>query len=104
MAEAPGTAGAVEAKEENMRGKEDGLPRRCAPRNDRGKTCDGCRFLRIEAPVNRYDVWHACCTDPDKHMPGEQRTVDTAPAGSERGPVMIRRPRWCRRGKDPSTR
>ena len=66
-----------------------------------GKFCDGCGFLRIEAPVNRYDVWHACCTDPDKHMPGEQRTVDTAPAGSERGPVMVRRPRWCGRKRQP---
>ena len=58
--------------------------------------CDGCRFLQIERPVNRYDVWHACCTEPDKPAwLGARRTVDTAPASSELGPIRIRRPVWC---------
>lgn len=65
--------------------------------------CDGCRYLEIERPVNRYDVWRACCTDPDKPMTGARRTVDTAPAGSEHGPLGIRRPRWCGgKGSGPS--
>ena len=67
------------------------------------KLCDGCRFLQIERPVNRHDVWHACCTDPDKPLPGARRVVDTAPAGSERGPAGIRRPRWCRRSASRGT-
>ena len=65
--------------------------------------CDGCHFLQIERPVNRYDVWHACCTDPEKPLPGARRVVDTAPAGSERGPAGIRRPRWCRRSASRGT-
>ena len=60
--------------------------------------CDGCEALRIERPVNRYDVWHACCTEPDKPAwLGARRTVDTAPASSELGPIRIRRPVWCGR-------
>ena len=59
--------------------------------------CDGCRYLQLQRPVNRYDLWHACCTDPEKPAwLGGRRVVDTAPAGSERGPAGIRRPVWCR--------
>ena len=61
--------------------------------------CDGCGCLQIEEPVNRYDVWRACCCDPDKPMPGERRTVATAPASWERGPIRIPRPKWC--GENP---
>ncbi len=57
--------------------------------------CDGCALLQIEEPVNRYDVWRACCCDPDKPMPGERRTVATAPSSWERGPIRIPRPKWC---------
>jgi hypothetical protein len=57
--------------------------------------CDGCGFLQIERPVNGYDVWRACCCDPDKPMPGARRVVGSAPAGSKRGPIGVQRPRWC---------
>ena len=63
--------------------------------------CDGCGFLEIEPPVNRYDVWRACCCDPDKPLPGARRVVGVAPGGSRTGPVGVRRPRWCGRGKTP---
>ena len=65
--------------------------------------CDGCGWLVVEPPVNRYDNWRACCCDPDKPMHGARRVVSTAPAGSERGPVGIQTPVWCkknRRGAD----
>ena len=58
--------------------------------------CDGCASLEIEEPVNRYDVWRACCCDPDKPAAGARRVVDTAPAGSASGPFGITRPAWCR--------
>lgn len=58
--------------------------------------CDGCGWLEIERPVNCYDVWRACCCDPDKPMPGARRVVGVAPAGSKRGPIGVQRPRWCR--------
>ena len=64
--------------------------------------CDGCGWLEIEAPVNGYDVWRACCCDPEKPMRGSRRVVCTAPAGSQRGPAGIRTPVWCRRGETPS--
>ena len=62
--------------------------------------CDECRFLQVEPPVNRYDVWRACCCDPKKPMPGARRVVGTAPASSETGPLRIQTPVWCVRG-DP---
>lgn len=61
--------------------------------------CDECRFLRVEPPVNRYDVWRACCCDPKKPVTGPRRVVGTAPVCSELGPVGIQTPAWCRRGK-----
>ena len=65
--------------------------------------CDGCEWLEIEPPVNRYDNWRACCCDPDKPMHGARRVVSTAPAGSERGPVGIQTPVWCGRGTTPQS-
>ena len=67
----------------------------------RVEMCDGCGCLEIERPVNRYDCWRALCCDPDKPAwLGARRTAATAPACSERGPVGIRRPKWCG-GKRP---
>ena len=60
------------------------------------RLCDACRFLMIEAPVNRYDVWRALCCDKDKPVPGARRVVATASARSETGPVRIETPVWCR--------
>ena len=61
------------------------------------RICDECQMLMIEAPINKYDVWQACCCDPKKPMPGARRVVGTAPASSETGPVRIATPAWCRR-------
>lgn len=64
--------------------------------------CDGCRWCRIERPVNRYDVWRAHCTDPDKPAwLGGERVVGTAPERSERGPERIGRPAWCQKERPP---
>lgn len=58
--------------------------------------CDGCGWLEIERPVNRYDVWRACCCDPDKPLPGKNRVVGVAPYSAAEGPAGIQRPLWCR--------
>lgn len=64
--------------------------------------CDGCRWCRIERAVNRYDVWLAHCTDPDKPgWLGGERVVGVAPECSERGPERIVRPVWCQKERPP---
>ena len=83
-----------EAEKENR----DLIHRKRSPFPGRGEgSCDECRFLQVEPPVNRYDVWRACCCDPKKPVMGARRVVGTAPACSELGPVGIRRPKWCGR-------
>ena len=64
---------------------------------DETASCDGCEHLTIEPPVNRYDVYRACCCDSDKPMHGPRRVVDTAPFGAARGPTGIQRPVWCKK-------
>ena len=63
------------------------------------RTCDNCRFLQIVPPVNKYDVWQACCCDPKKEVLGERRVIATAPASSKTGPGGLYTPAWCRRGR-----
>ena len=59
--------------------------------------CDGCAALSFEPPMNRYDVWLACCRDEDKPVLGTRRVVAT---GQTRPPRQIERPAWCRKKRD----
>ena len=66
--------------------------------------CNGCRFLRWE---HFRGTWAALCTDPDKPMMGERRTLQVGEVWPESGEPAVIRPVWCRQtpelGANPST-
>ena len=74
----------------------DGLPRRCAPRNDRGdreRDCRGCGALCYE----HEGTWHrASCTDSSRTPRGEKRrTLLASRLDIEAAEAPIVRPKWC---------
>jgi len=92
----------------NDRGDEgDGLPRRCAPRNDRGtdchglrprndrkeRDCRGCGTLCYEHEAGRHT---AHCTDSSRTPRGEKRrTLLVSRLDIEALEAPIVRPKWC---------
>ena len=73
-----------------------GLPRRCAPRNDRDdreRDCRGCGALCYE----HEGTWHrASCTDSSRTPRGEKRrTLLVSRLDIEAVEAPIVRPKWC---------
>ena len=72
----------------------DGLPRRCAPRNDRKeRDCRGCGTLCYEHEAGRHT---AHCTDSSRTPRGEKRrTLLVSRLDIEALEAPIVQPKWC---------